>query len=519
MLIFLHEQKNLILKIILIFIIYVRQQAIINYYAKQSHEQRRVMHFHGLLLKNVGKCSLRLYNTVLGSFAKGEMSSEARALYNSMPERDMYSHNTLLLAYARAGELDACQTLLREMPTKDLVSHNTYLNGCARSGDVDRTFDAFGALQSEGFTPDIVSLNAIIIAYSKAGKPDSAAEWLSSMPEKFGLEPSEESYSCLIDGFAQRSDLSSAQDWLSKMEDQAVLVPTTHTWNSMIVAAAKSASKNGEKSVCQAAREYFDKIESPSLVNYNTMIQFSDSKTALAFLEAMVEREIAPNSVTYTNLTTIFDGNLPASVSNHMNRYGVILNEIGMYPLMTAIQQLIAGTGVAEKAFGGIGATWDGHHSFIVQYSPDKDTHLDMHTDDSDVTLNICLGIDFEGSQVAFCGKMGAPNHRKEQYVYPQQKGRCLIHLGRQRHGAVDITKGERMNLIIWNKSSSWRRTQAYPHNDYYVEEAKPDPVCLSYTHDRDFLVYKDIPKGAEKMERRKWCPPRGREYEGFVAK
>ena len=140
-----------------------------------------------------------------------------------------------------------------------------------------------------------------------------------------------------------------------------------------------------------------------------------------------------------------------------------------------------------------------------------------MHTDDSDVTANICLGIDFEGSQVAFCGKMGAKDHRKENFIYEQKKGTCLIHLGRQRHGAVDIKKGERMNLIIWSRSRLYRETDEYRDQYFVPEDGKPDEVCLSYTHDRDYGVFKRYPKGFEKFKGRGWCPPKPAEYPGFV--
>ena len=36
----------------------------------------------------------------------------------------------------------------------------------------------------------------------------------------------------------------------------------------------------------------------------------------------------------------------------------------------------------------------------------------DMHTDDSDVTFNVCLGKDFKGAGLQFCGNQGAPDHR-----------------------------------------------------------------------------------------------------------
>ena len=74
-----------------------------------------------------------------------------------------------------------------------------------------------------------------------------------------------------------------------------------------------------------------------------------------------------------------------------------------------------------------------------------------MHMDDSDVTFNVCLGRTFTGASLAFCGQFGQADHRRHQTSYSHVKGSCVVHLGRQRHGANNITSGERVNLIIWS--------------------------------------------------------------------
>ena len=135
-----------------------------------------------------------------------------------------------------------------------------------------------------------------------------------------------------------------------------------------------------------------------------------------------------------------------------------------------------------------------------------------MHVDNSDVTFNVCLGKEFTGAGLAFCGYMGEPAHRHLSYTYVHRKGHCVVHLGRRRHGADDIRSGERMNLIIWNHNLAYRASRAYTdlqHQRAYAKEAgPPDLQCLSYTHDRDYLQHKEVPLGHAKMTRRAWCPP-----------
>mmetsp|Transcript_714 Transcript_714/g.1494 ORF Transcript_714/g.1494 Transcript_714/m.1494 type:complete len:511 (+) Transcript_714:83-1615(+) len=205
---------------------------------------------------------------------------------------------------------------------------------------------------------------------------------------------------------------------------------------------------------------------------------------------------------------------LPARRPNSMNNYGIILNEIGLEPMIDLLQRKLQPLG--DLYFPGAGNGWDGHHCFIVRYRENEDLGLDMHTDDSDVTFNVCLGLEFKGAGLQFCGHMGAANHRKHTYTYMHSKGRCVFHLGRKRHGADDISEGERLNMILWNHSSAYRESNEYTDPDYHKEEGPPDAVCVSYTHDRDYGNFKEYPKGKEKFRGRGWCPPKQFQYDDF---
>merc|ERR1711865_491237 len=76
-----------------------------------------------------------------------------------------------------------------------------------------------------------------------------------------------------------------------------------------------------------------------------------------------------------------YESGLPARRPNSMNNYGIILNEIGLEPLIDEFQRLLQPLG--ELLFPGAGNDWDGHHCFIVRYREGEDLGLDMHTDDS----------------------------------------------------------------------------------------------------------------------------------------
>ena len=91
---------------------------------------------------------------------------------------------------------------------------------------------------------------------------------------------------------------------------------------------------------------------------------------------------------------------------NSMNRYGVVLNEIGLEGLMDRLAATVLAP-LLRLVFPRAGSSIDVHHSFVVQYAPDEDTSLDPHTDASHCTANVCLGKAFEGAALTFCGTLG----------------------------------------------------------------------------------------------------------------
>jgi hypothetical protein len=96
-----------------------------------------------------------------------------------------------------------------------------------------------------------------------------------------------------------------------------------------------------------------------------------------------------------------------------------------------------------------------------------KDVSLGFHTDDSDVTFNVCLGREFTGGTIYFRGLLcrvcqQSSSSTQEHVEITHKLGRALLHRGQHRHGANEITSGERYNLIMWCRSNQYRLQDNY---------------------------------------------------------
>lgn len=184
---------------------------------------------------------------------------------------------------------------------------------------------------------------------------------------------------------------------------------------------------------------------------------------------------------------------LPKSRPNSMNRYGLILNDIGLESqfdgLMRRFIQPFASLLLVRETGG---CALDTHHSFMVQYMQGEDVKLDMHTDDSEVTLNVNICDEFEGAGLTFCGLYGSEQRRKVSRQYAHVRGRAVIHAGLHTHGADDIASGRRFNIIVWCRSSEFRRSEAFleKYRKATLLEEEPDLRCLSRTHDQDYTYW-----------------------------
>lgn len=152
---------------------------------------------------------------------------------------------------------------------------------------------------------------------------------------------------------------------------------------------------------------------------------------------------------------------------NTMNKYGAVLDDFG---LETMLDKLMEGfvRPISKVFFPEVGgSTLDSHHGFVVEYGKDRDVDLGFHVDDSEVTLNVCLGKQFSGGELFFrgtrCDKhVNTGTQSEEIFDFSHVPGQAVLHRGRHRHGARATTSGHRINLLLWCRSSIFREMKKY---------------------------------------------------------
>jgi hypothetical protein len=151
----------------------------------------------------------------------------------------------------------------------------------------------------------------------------------------------------------------------------------------------------------------------------------------------------------------------PSSMHDH----GIMTASIGMDGFVDQLRGRLSTLIATHFPLQG-GADIDHHHSYLVEYGQELDEDLGFHVDDSEVTLNLCLGEEFSGAELVLLGAR-CDVHRQTSVVASEvieiehEPGQAVLHAGRQRHRVDPIRRGIRRNLIAWLRSASYREGEA----------------------------------------------------------
>ncbi|CAD7945340.1 unnamed protein product [Amoebophrya sp. A25] len=88
---------------------------------------------------------------------------------------------------------------------------------------------------------------------------------------------------------------------------------------------------------------------------------------------------------------------------------------------------------------------------------------LDCHTDDSEVSLTIRLGREYEGGEVGLRWKIGDKFEGEEQCLIKQKNGEGTLFYGQQFHEVHPVTSGERQMLVVWFRGEKTFRANTCP--------------------------------------------------------
>ncbi|KAJ7540086.1 hypothetical protein O6H91_10G001200 [Diphasiastrum complanatum] len=289
---------------------------------------------HTLIIQSGLDSDIFLGNTLVDMYAKCGSVLNARKVFNTMPQHNVFSWTAIISAYADHGQGEEAINLFQQMQqtgiAPDKVTFVVVLKACARTAALEQGKQLHSDIIKCGIESDVVIGNTLINMYAKCDCIKHARQVFNKMSERNVV-----SWNAMIAGYAQNG-LGKEGLGLYEQMKQAGVQPNNVTYGILLKSCASSAALNHGKQLhsdiirsgfepdvvvgntlvdmyakcgcLEDARQVFNKMIEKDVVSWSAMIagyvQNGLGKEALALYEQMKNEGVQPNSVTYVILLT-----------------------------------------------------------------------------------------------------------------------------------------------------------------------------------------------------------------------
>ncbi|KAI3993127.1 hypothetical protein MKX01_009870 [Papaver californicum] len=141
--------------------------------------------------------------------------SDAKNLFDDMPDRTIFTWNAMVGAYVSNGEPSGALELYREMWLSDIsvdaCTFPSVLKACGVMKDLNYGAEIHALLRSDRDL-DVIEINALVIMYSRCGRTDEALRVFHEMDEKDNI-----SWNSMLSAFVQNDLYKEAVTFFHEM--------------------------------------------------------------------------------------------------------------------------------------------------------------------------------------------------------------------------------------------------------------------------------------------------------------
>ncbi|RDX60759.1 Pentatricopeptide repeat-containing protein, partial [Mucuna pruriens] len=160
--------------------------------------------------------------------------SSARKLFDAATFKHVSLWNAMLAGYAKVGDMSNARNLFECMPEKDrdVVSWTALISGYTQTHSPNEAIMLFRIMLLQNVQPDEIAILAVLSACADLGALQ-LGQWIHNYIEKHKLHKIVPLYNSLIDMYAKSGDIRKALQMFENMKHKTVI-----TWTTMIAGLA-----------------------------------------------------------------------------------------------------------------------------------------------------------------------------------------------------------------------------------------------------------------------------------------
>ncbi|XP_068650430.1 pentatricopeptide repeat-containing protein At3g20730-like [Aristolochia californica] len=229
----------------------------------------KVHQIHGIVTK-LGLCShSSVSGSLIGAYGKCRSLSNARLLYDIMPEKDLISSTTMITSYAQSGKqskealeffgkinhcavvmdeiimcsmLNVCADLvflslgqqihalaLKKQPFSDTAMGNALIDMYAKSGNIEDASRVFYEMENQ----NVISWTSLITGYGKHGYGEEAISLFNKMLNN-GLKPNDVTFLSLLFACSHAGMIAKGWEYFHLMMNEYKISPRAEHYSCIV---------------------------------------------------------------------------------------------------------------------------------------------------------------------------------------------------------------------------------------------------------------------------------------------
>ncbi|XP_074311991.1 pentatricopeptide repeat-containing protein At1g62260, mitochondrial [Silene latifolia] len=235
------------------------------------------------------------WNTMISGYARARRMDDALRLFNCMSKKDVITWNAMVTGFLQNGNANRAIEWFKKIPKRDASSLSALISGLIRINKWDKATSMLLDCKEGGYVEKgalVQAYNTLIAGYGQKGRVDEARKLFDQIPycrhervgEKVGFKRNLISWNAMIMAYVKVGDFIAARELFDQMVQR-----DTFSWNTMISGYVKASNM-------EQAEKLFSQMPDPDTVSWNMMVsgysQVGNLKSALDFFIRNPEKNI-----------------------------------------------------------------------------------------------------------------------------------------------------------------------------------------------------------------------------------
>ncbi|KAG0455216.1 hypothetical protein HPP92_024508 [Vanilla planifolia] len=136
----------------------------------------------------------------------------------------------LIDMYSKCGDLGRAMEVFESMPEKNVYTWSSMMSGLAMNGEGKECIELFVMMEDEGLSPNEITFLSVLRGCSIVGMVDKGKEYFQLMKTKYCMKPWPEHYGCMVDLYGRAGQLEEAFHVINTMPCK----PHIEAWGALL---------------------------------------------------------------------------------------------------------------------------------------------------------------------------------------------------------------------------------------------------------------------------------------------